>query len=96
MPLELLCDQPGLVVADRGGVPAHELAAPVGGSWLVLVGPEGGFDARERELLAAAPRLTIGAHVLRAETAAVAVAAVLASRRVSAHFGHDSAKNVPD
>ncbi len=94
--LELLADEPGLVVADRGGVPADELAAPAGGSWLVLVGPEGGFDPRERELLAGAARLTIGDHVLRAETAAVAVAAVLASRRVRAHFGHDSAKNVPE
>jgi 16S rRNA (uracil1498-N3)-methyltransferase len=41
----------------------------------VLIGPEGGFDKREREMLIALPqaiRLSLGPRILRADTAAVA------------------------
>jgi 16S rRNA (uracil1498-N3)-methyltransferase len=41
----------------------------------VLIGPEGGFDAKEREKLIALPqaiRLSLGPRILRADTAAVA------------------------
>jgi 16S rRNA (uracil1498-N3)-methyltransferase len=41
----------------------------------VLIGPEGGFDKRERERLLAMPRairLSLGPRILRADTAAVA------------------------
>lgn len=72
----------GLVVADRRGVAAEELALPVGGGWTVAVGPEGGFADDEEQLLADAPRLAVGRLVLRAETAAIAVAAALAGRRL--------------
>ena len=71
----------GLVVADRRGVTAEELALPAGGGWTVAVGPEGGFDDDEEQLLTDAPRLAVGRLVLRAETAAIAAAAALAGRR---------------
>ena len=49
--------------------------------WTLLVGPEGGFAQAEVDALAHVPRLAVGVHVLRAETAAVAAAAVLTARR---------------
>lgn len=79
--LDRLAGHPGLVVADPGGQPAAALAPPAGGEWLVLVGPEGGFDPSERALVAAAPRLAVGPHVLRAVTAPVAAAAAIAGFR---------------
>ena len=72
---------PGVVVADREGHPASALEDPGPGGWLLVVGPEGGFDAGEREALGDAPRLALGPHVLRAETAAIAAAAALTGRR---------------
>jgi 16S rRNA (uracil1498-N3)-methyltransferase len=65
--------RPGAVLADRDG------AAPSLPGGPVLVGPEGGWSAEElaRDL----PRMALGDHVLRAETAAVAVAAVLGALR---------------
>ncbi len=81
VPLDALCRHPGLVVAHSGGRGPEALDAPSGGAWLLLVGPEGGFDPDELALLAHAPRLAVGPYVLRAETAAVAAAAVLTVRR---------------
>jgi 16S rRNA (uracil1498-N3)-methyltransferase len=46
----------------------------------VLVGPEGGFDAKEREALLGLPcvlRLPLGPRILRADTAAVAALALV-------------------
>jgi 16S rRNA (uracil1498-N3)-methyltransferase len=46
----------------------------------VLIGPEGGFAADERKALLALPnvvRLSLGPRILRADTAAVAVLAIL-------------------
>jgi len=71
----------GLVVAAVDGVPASRLAAPPGGEWVVVVGPEGGFDEAEQRGFGSAPRLAVGPFVLRAETAAIAAAAALAGRR---------------
>jgi 16S rRNA (uracil1498-N3)-methyltransferase len=65
--------RPGAVLADRGGEPPSLPRGPV------LVGPEGGWSAEE--LARAVPRMALGEHVLRAETAAVAVAAVLGALR---------------
>lgn len=48
-------------------------------SFAVLIGPEGGFDAREREKLLSLPqavRLSLGPRILRADTAAVAALAL--------------------
>ena len=48
--------------------------------WTVLVGPEGGFAPDEQAGLGAGvARLALGPHVLRAETAPIAAAAVLAA-----------------
>ncbi len=77
---------PGLVVADLAGVPADSIPLPrpgdpPNGEWVVAVGPEGGFDPAEQRGFGDAPRLAVGPHVLRAETAAIAAASALAGRR---------------
>lgn len=46
----------------------------------VLIGPEGGFDPAERELLSSQPfvtRISLGPRILRADTAAVAALALV-------------------
>ena len=47
------------------------------GSVLLIVGPEGGLSARERELFGKAESLTLGASVFRSETAGVVGASYL-------------------
>ncbi|WP_374469781.1 16S rRNA (uracil(1498)-N(3))-methyltransferase [Phenylobacterium sp.] len=45
-----------------------------GGPWAILIGPEGGFSPREREMLRAlsfATPATLGPRILRADTAAI-------------------------
>jgi 16S rRNA (uracil1498-N3)-methyltransferase len=79
-PLLDLVGRPGLVLADRAGRGSALSEAPPEG-WTVLVGPEGGLSTTELEALDGVPRVGVGSHVLRAETAAVAVAALLAARR---------------
>ena len=79
----------GLVVADRDGLVPADLAEPAGEwpEWTVLVGPEGGIAPEELEILSAAPRVGLGAYVLRAATAPIAAVAVLtaeAKRRTRA------------
>ena len=74
---QLLKDWPrerALLFADEeGGVPlATAAAAPPAA---ILTGPEGGFTARERDLLlahGAVRRVALGPRILRAETAAIA------------------------
>jgi 16S rRNA (uracil1498-N3)-methyltransferase len=80
-PVTELRGDPGLVVADPAGDDVSRMPAPPGGAWLLVVGPEGGFDPDELESLGSPARLRLGPHVLRAETAALAGAAVLATRR---------------
>ncbi len=68
-----------LLVADRDGAPLEEVAT--GASQVVaLVGPEGGFTEEELATIEAAGgrRVSLGPHVLRVETAAIALAARLA------------------
>lgn len=74
---QLLKDWPAdraLLFADEaGGAPLASLAAPAPAA--ILTGPEGGFTARERELLLGIPavrRIALGPRILRAETAAIA------------------------
>ncbi len=74
---QLLKDWPTgrvLLFADEaGGAPLGDINAPAPAA--ILTGPEGGFTARERELLiahAAARRIALGPRILRAETAAIA------------------------
>lgn len=65
--------RPGAVVAQMGAGPIASDAR------FVLVGPEGGFD--DGELDTARATCSLGPHVLRAETAALAAGALLADRR---------------
>ncbi len=63
----LFCDEAG----DAPPVLAAGLAA---GPWAILIGPEGGFSPREREMLRALPYATpasLGPRILRADTAAI-------------------------
>lgn len=64
---------PGACLADRGGG-APTLARPC-----ILVGPEGGWDPAERSV--PLPAVALGPEVLRAETAVVAAAVLLAADR---------------
>ena len=67
----------GAALADRkGGAP--DLSTPV-----VLVGPEGGWAPEEHTAASArsVPRVALGPHVLRAETAAVTMGAALTALR---------------
>jgi 16S rRNA (uracil1498-N3)-methyltransferase len=88
-PVASLVGTPGLLVADRGpDGPPTPGSGPVGPEgWTVLVGPEGGFSPDELERLAEGGpvgRLRVGPHVLRAETAAIAAAAVRRAARTAA------------
>jgi 16S rRNA (uracil1498-N3)-methyltransferase len=85
--VETLALHRGVVLGDPGGVPVTEIAPPTEGEWLAVVGPEGGLDAAERDRLTGgdgATTVAIGPHVLRTETAAVALAAALTTRRRAA------------
>lgn len=88
--LDALLQHPGLVVADRRGAGPAELprAAPAG--WLLLVGPEGGFDDAERERLGGVPAVSLGPFQLRAGTAATAVAGWFTSRRQTGMFSRET------
>jgi 16S rRNA (uracil1498-N3)-methyltransferase len=68
-----------LLVADRDGAPLQEIAT-AGNLVVALVGPEGGFTEEELATIEAAGgrRVSLGPHVLRVETAAIALAARLA------------------
>jgi 16S rRNA (uracil1498-N3)-methyltransferase len=83
VPLAKLAGHPGLVVAERGGAPAAGLDTPPGGEILAVIGPEGGLSPAETDALRPWARLGLGPHVLRAETAALAAATVLAAKRWS-------------
>ena len=62
----------GTVAAQAGGRPLGE------GDRMVLVGPEGGWEPEELE---GVESVTLGDHVLRAETAAITAGALLAALR---------------
>jgi 16S rRNA (uracil1498-N3)-methyltransferase len=73
-----------LVFCDEAADVADPLAAlaavPRGAPLAVLIGPEGGFAADEREALLKLPhvvRLALGPRILRADTAAVAALALV-------------------
>jgi 16S rRNA (uracil1498-N3)-methyltransferase len=65
----LFCDEAG------DARPAMEVLAGVApGPWAILIGPEGGFSPKEREMLRALPfatAATLGPRILRADTAAI-------------------------
>jgi len=67
-----------LIFADEagGGQSAYELCRSVQGPAAVLIGPEGGFTDKERELLLSKSYVrpvTLGPRILRADTAAVSL-----------------------
>ena len=79
--------------ADVAGRPGAALAAPDGrppdlARACLLVGPEGGWT--DEELALAPVRVALGPTVLRAETAAVAGAVLLAGLRAGLVFGPNS------
>ncbi|MDP6688055.1 MAG: 16S rRNA (uracil(1498)-N(3))-methyltransferase [Alphaproteobacteria bacterium] len=65
----LFCD-------EAGGPPAlSAMADQKAGSWAILIGPEGGFEAEESQMLRDRPfvvPMSLGPRILRTETAAVA------------------------
>ena len=79
----LLRDWPAdraLFFADEtGGVPAFDAMRAHDGPAAILIGPEGGFDAGERDAIRAVPQavgISLGPRILRADTAAAAATAV--------------------
>jgi 16S rRNA (uracil1498-N3)-methyltransferase len=69
-------------LADGGGVSAPVVAPDGAIGW--LIGPEGGFVTEDLTMLdheLAPVRVTLGVHVLRFETAAIAAAVLTADRR---------------
>ena len=80
-----LAARPGLVVAAADGVGIDELDPAPASGFVLLTGPEGGFAPGELDALGPHGALCLGPHVLRAETAAVAGAAVLRSATLRAH-----------
>lgn len=69
-----------LFFADEdGGVPASQAFSDHSGPAGLLLGPEGGFDDAEREMLRAHPQvspISLGPRILRGETAAIAATAL--------------------
>jgi 16S rRNA (uracil1498-N3)-methyltransferase len=79
----LLSDWPAsraLFFADEeGGAPAADSFTAHDGPAAILIGPEGGFDRKERAAIRAVPQarpVTLGPRILRGETAAIATLAV--------------------
>jgi 16S rRNA (uracil1498-N3)-methyltransferase len=73
-------DLADLVEGDGSGVAlAARDGGPIGDATTVLVGPEGGWSADELAL--STRRISLGANVLRAETAAIAAGVRLAAHR---------------
>jgi 16S rRNA (uracil1498-N3)-methyltransferase len=77
----LLRDWPqgrALIFADEtGGAPLAQAVAPAPAG--ILIGPEGGFTAGERDAIRAHPAavpISLGPRILRADTAALAAVAV--------------------
>jgi 16S rRNA (uracil1498-N3)-methyltransferase len=68
--LLLFCDESG------DTPPALEALKGASGSWAVLIGPEGGFDEKERKRLRNEKKFVVvaglGPRILRADTAAIA------------------------
>lgn len=80
LPRQHSTDQRWLLAPQAGDRPARPARTACGQALLVLSGPEGGFDDEEQAAAVAAgfQPLTLGARVLRAETAPLALLAWLA------------------
>ena len=78
--LLIFCDEDAEVADPCAALDASGAA---GRPLAVLIGPEGGFDPAERDMLIARPnalRLSLGPRILRADTAAVAALALVQAR----------------
>ncbi len=73
-----LCDYEHVVVLEESG--KSQAPGIASGSVLLIVGPEGGVSAHERELFAGAASLRLGNSVFRSETAGVVGVSYLFSR----------------
>jgi 16S rRNA (uracil1498-N3)-methyltransferase len=75
---------PLMLTERRDGKSLQTVALPqdVNGSVLVLIGPEGGWSQEELEVAeqGGVKPITLGPHILRAETAAIAAISILQSR----------------
>jgi 16S rRNA (uracil1498-N3)-methyltransferase len=76
---------PGVVLADPGGDSVNALPLPArfdppADEWIAVVGPEGGLDPAELQLFDRASHLSLGPHILRAETAPIAASVLLMNR----------------
>ena len=84
----LLAEAPAgacVVIAHPGGRPLEAITMPPTATALIaVVGPEGGFTDEELCIAerAGAIRISLGPHILRVETAAIALAARLVSSRL--------------
>jgi len=67
---------------DGKSLQTIELPHDVTGSVLILIGPEGGWSKEEMRMAeqAGIEQVTLGPHILRAETAAIATISILQSR----------------
>ena len=70
-----------LIFCDETGAPSPKMALANGkpGPWAILIGPEGGFDPKEREMLRQQSfviPMCLGPRILRAETATVAALSI--------------------
>ncbi|NBP18193.1 MAG: 16S rRNA (uracil(1498)-N(3))-methyltransferase, partial [Actinobacteria bacterium] len=78
-----VCARPGAAVADPTGEPltTDPLAtrSPSADTSLIIIGPEGGFD--DDEISASTRRVSLGDTILRAETATLVAATLLADLR---------------
>ncbi len=87
--------EPGrrLLFCDEAGDAPPVLDAVSGdGPWAILVGPEGGFSAKERELLRSLPyavAATLGPRILRADTAAISALTLWQARAGDWRAGHE-------
>lgn len=74
----------GTVVAQRGGASVRALVAPDASPkeiskmvFTAVVGPEGGFDPTELDVMEHLPHMGLGPHILRSETAPIVAVALL-------------------
>lgn len=83
IPLELALEESGDVrwLLDPRGAPLHTFAPPSGASVVLVIGPEGGFDDAEFDRAARLgyARVSLGAFVLRTETACSAALGAIAA-----------------
>ena len=78
----LFCDErmAGESASGWGDLPRDSAGGSLAGKWAILIGPEGGFSAGEKDMLSTHPsvyRVGLGPRILRADTAAVAAMALL-------------------